>query len=133
MKSQALEALLSAGLLSGLAWSLITRSAEAQYSPNCLRNHKKDYCAITLATGGTNEQEGFDQITFSDHTVYEVVRNEESCKKITERAIKCDARIISRSGNPEPIHAYYRGTAYEGGYKHEYIGKGIHLTYFFLD
>jgi len=108
-------------------------SAQAQYSPNCLRNNKKDYCAITPIAGATTEKQAFDMITFADHTVYEVLRNEVSCKKVSEQIRTCNAKIITPPGGSNSINAYYRGTSYEGGYKHEYIGKGIHLTYFFLD
>lgn len=132
MKSQALRDRLSAGLLFALTW-ILANSAQAQYSPNCFRNNKKDFCAITPIAGATNEKQGFDQITFADHTIYEVLRNEESCKKISENVKTCNAKIFSPPGNPKPIHAYYRGTAYEGGYKHEYVGPMIHITYFFLD
>jgi hypothetical protein len=34
---------------------------------------------------------------------------------------------------PSPIAAWYRGTAYEGGYKHDYVGQGIHITSVYLD
>jgi len=45
----------------------------------------------------------------------------------------CDAKIITPPGNPRAIPAWYRGTAYEGGYKHEYVGQGVHITHVFLD
>ncbi len=72
-------------------------------------------------------------ITFADHTVYEVVRNEASCKDTSDKVRTCNARILTPSSKDKSIPAFYRGTYYEGGYKHEYVGKGVHLTYFFLD
>ncbi len=108
-------------------------SANAQLSPNCQRNGTRDYCAITPVAGASNEKQSFDMITFADHTVYEVTRNLESCKMISEKIETCNAKIFTPPGNPKAIHAYYRRTFYEGGVKQEYVGKGIHLTYFFLD
>jgi hypothetical protein len=61
-----------------------------------------------------------------------VLRNDTSCKH-QGNVRTCDAKIISPPGNPRAIPAWYRGTAYEGGYKHEYVGQGIHITYVFLD
>ncbi len=106
---------------------------QAQLSPNCERNGRRDYCAITPVAGATNEKQAFDMITFADHTVYEVMRNLSSCKAISEKVETCDAKIITPPGNPKPVPAYYRRTFYEGGVKQEYVGAGIHLTYFFLD
>ena len=104
----------------------------AQLSPNCERNGRRDYCAIT-PVAATPDRKGHEIITFADHSVYEVMRNEASCKNITDRIQTCNAWIISPTGNPQTIPAYYRGTYYEGGYKNEYVGKGIHITYVYLD
>ncbi|MFZ9754251.1 MAG: hypothetical protein ACO3B3_11960 [Cyanobium sp.] len=112
---------------------LSAASADAQLSPNCERNGRRDYCAITPLVGATNEKQSFDMITFADHTVYEVTRNLESCKKISEKVETCNAKIITPPGNPKVIAAFYRRTFYEGGVKQEYVGKGVRLTYFFLD
>ena len=106
--------------------------AGAQYSPNCERNGRRDYCAYTQVAGATTEHQEFAQIVFADHTVYEVLRNETSCKQ-QGNVRTCDAKIITPPGNPRTIPAWYRGSAYEGGYKHEYVGQGIHITYVFLD
>lgn len=107
--------------------------ARAQLSPNCQRNGRKDYCAITPIAGATTERQAFDMVTFADHTVYEVLRNETSCRQISEAVRTCDAKIITPPGNPQAIPAYYRGTRYEGGYRHEYVGRGVHIVYVFLD
>ena len=107
--------------------------ARAQYSPNCERNGKRAYCAITPKDGPGRATETLTAITFADHMVYEVVRNEVSCKDSSGNIRTCNARILSPGGQGKWIPAFYRGTYYEGGYKHEYVGKGIHITYFFLD
>jgi hypothetical protein len=124
--------LLAAGVLGGMAAGL-TSAAMAQYSPNCLRNGKSDYCAITPMERADKKNEVLTAITFADHTAYEVVRNEASCKNTSDKVMTCNARIVAPQGGGKPMPAFYRGTYYEGGYKHEYVGKGIHLTYFFLD
>ena len=112
---------------------LSATTADAQLSPNCERNGKHDYCAITPVAGATNEKQSFDMITFADHTIYEVMRNLESCKKISDKVETCNAKIIAPPGNPKAIPSFYRRTFYEGGVRQEYVGKGVHLTYFFLD
>jgi len=121
-----------AAVLVGLQLVVGLRAA-AQLSPNCERNGRRDYCAITPVAGATNEKQSFDMITFADHTVYEVMRNLESCKQVSEKVETCNARIITPPGHPKAIPAYYRRTFYEGGVKQEYVGKGIHLVYVFLD
>ena len=120
-------ALVAAGVIAS---ALVAR---AQLSPNCERNGRRDYCAITPVAGATNEKQAFDMITFADHTVYEVMRNLGSCKAITDKVETCDAKIITPPGNPKALPAFYRRTFYEGGVKQEYVGGGIHLTYFYLD
>lgn len=102
----------------------------AQLSPNCERNGRRDYCAIT-PVAATPDRPGYDIITFADHSVYEVMRNEASCKNITDRIRTCHAKIMVRPG--QSVAAFYRGTYYEGGYKNEFVGKGIHITYVYLD
>lgn len=118
--------ILGAVVASGLA-------AHAQLSPNCERNGQRDYCAITPVAGATNQKQAFDILMFADHTAYEVMRNLESCKAITEKIETCDAKIITPPGNAKPIPAFYRRTFYEGGVKQEYVGQGIRLAYFYLD
>lgn len=105
---------------------------KAQLSPNCERNGRRDYCAITPVVA-TPQRPDHELITFADHTVYAVIRNEASCRNVTDRIRTCNAWIISPPGNAQTIPAYYRGTYYEGGYKNEYVGKGIHITYVYLD
>jgi hypothetical protein len=104
--------------------------AGAQLSPNCERNGRRDYCALS-PIAGRPDQPFQEIITFADHSVYEVMRNEASCKNITDKIRTCHAKIMIRPGQSMP--AFYRGTSYEGGYKNEYVGKGIHITYVYLD
>lgn len=117
----------------GMLATLLNSNASAQLSPNCLRNGQRDHCAITPVAGATNQKQAFDMITYADHTVYEVMRNLESCRQFSEKVETCHAKIITPPGNATAIPAFYRRTFYEGGVKQEYVGKGIHLTYFFLD
>lgn len=126
-------ATVTATIFAGGCIAAALPGANAQLSPNCERNGRRDYCAITPVAGATTEKQSFDMVTFADHTVYEVTRNLESCKKISEKVEACNAKIITPPGNPKTIPAYYRRTFYEGGVKQEYAGKGIHLVYFFLD
>ena len=118
--------------LGGLAAAPVP-GAHAQLSPNCERNGRRDYCAITPIAGATNEKQSFDMITFADHTVYEVTRNLTSCKKVSDKIETCNAKIITPPGNPRADAAFYRRTFYEGGVKQEGVSKNIHLTYFYLD
>ena len=138
MTEQGSAKLWGRSLLLIIAWQGIGMGigidrAQAQWSPNCQRNGKSDYCAITPLAGATTEKQAFDILTFADHSVYELLRNEVSCKKVSERIRTCNAKIITPPGNSKTIAAYYRGTSNEGGYKHEYVGKGVHLTFFYLD
>jgi hypothetical protein len=118
--------------LAALELLLHSTAAQAQYSPNCWRNGKKDFCAITQVAGATTAQQELAQIVFADHTVVEVLRNETSCKQ-NGPVRTCDAKIISPPGHPKALPAYYRGTAYEGGYRHEYVSHALRITYVFLD
>jgi len=116
-----------------MAIALPGLKAGAQLSPNCERNGKRDYCAITPVAGATNLKQSFDMIMFADNVVYEVSRNLESCKKVAPNIETCNAKIITPPGNPKPIPAFYRRTFYEGGVKQEYVGKGIHIMYVYVD
>lgn len=107
--------------------------ANAQLSPKCERNGKRDYCAITPIAGATTIKQTFDMIMFADDTVYEVLRYNETCKMLTDKVETCSAKIITPPGNSKSIPAIYKRTFYEGGVRQEYIGKGIHITYFFVD
>lgn len=43
------------------------------------------------------------------------------------------ATIGPRNGFGTPIAARYVGTAYEGGYRHEYRSRELAITYFFVN
>ena len=87
MREQGPTKLWGRALLLIFAWQGIgigiwMDGAQAQWSPNCQRNGKSDYCAITPLAGATTEN---------------------------------------------------RGTSNQGGYKHQDVGEGINLTFFYLD
>ncbi|MBD2422728.1 hypothetical protein [Cyanobium sp. FACHB-13342] len=118
--------------LAALELLLHGPAAQAQYSPNCWRNGKKDFCAITQVAGATPPHQELARIVFADHTVVEVLRNETRCKQ-NGPVRTCDAKIFTPPGQAKALPAYYRGTAYEGGYRHEYVSDSLHITYVFLD
>jgi hypothetical protein len=124
----------SAFVLLALLVSVAGRdlTVRAQLSPNCERNGRRDYCAITPVMASP-QKPSHDLVTFADHTVVAVMRNEASCRNVSERIRTCHAWITIPPGNSKSIPAYYRGTYYEGGYRNEYVGKGIHITYTYLD
>lgn len=102
--------------------------AGAQMSPNCERNGRRDYCAFTPAAGGTGSS-GW--LVFADHRVYALELDLASCRERGPERI-CKAWIRVRPDN-RAIPATYRGTAYEGGYRHLYSAPGLRLSYGFLD
>jgi hypothetical protein len=71
------------------------------------------------------------RLVFADHRVYGLQRDESSCRQ-RGPVRTCKAWILS-PGSDRPIPATYRGTAYEGGYRHEYISAKLRLSYSFLD
>jgi hypothetical protein len=106
--------------------------AEAQFSPNCERNGRRESCAYTPLPGGPPEMER-GVLVFADHTMIEVQRNAASCRQ-KGPVITCDARILMPPGHEEMVRpAFYRGTAYEGGYRHEYGSRGLRLVFSYLD
>jgi len=106
--------------------------ARAQYSPNCERNGRRDFCAYTPGSDSGTEGNSTGWLVFADHTVYEVQRDERSCRDQGPERL-CKGWILSPPGSPNPLPATYRGTSYEGGYRHAYIGSGLRLTFTFLD
>lgn len=121
-----------AALLAAL-WGLQQAAALGQYSPNCWRNGRRDACAITPVASASSERQTVERITFADHTVVEALRNERSCRAVTAAVRTCNAKLTSPPNGGKTLPAFYRGTAYEGGYRHEYVGGGMHLIYVFLD
>lgn len=99
-------------------------------SPNCERNGRRDHCALTPMPEAGNPRQTVDTLVFADHSVYQLRRDERSCRSLSSSVTTCTATIVSRG---RAIPATYRGTAYEGGYRHEYIGRGLQLSYSFLD
>ena len=107
--------------------------AVAQISPNCQRNGRPAFCAVTPRSEPGQEQTVVEAITFADHTVVEARREQGSCKPVSERVITCRATLIVSPGSGQAIRATYRGTAYEGGYSNAYTAKGLSLRYSVMD
>jgi len=131
-----MDLLRPAGLATILFSTLLALAAvpvQAQLSPVCERNGRRDYCALTPVAASTNARQVSDLIMFADNTVVQVFRNLESCKKISEMVETCNARITRRTGGSQSIPATYRATFFEGGVKHEYISKGLRITYHVAD
>ena len=105
---------------------------QAQYSPHCERNGRPDFCAYTPAPDSGQAQRDAGRLVFADHTVYGLQRDEASCRNRGPVRL-CKAWILSPPGSEHPIPATYRGTAYDGGYRHEYQSARLRLTYTFLD
>lgn len=127
MRSAPLLTLAFCGLL--IAWPA---SAPAQMSPNCQRNGRRDFCALTPMPDPSQPGRTVDVIVFADHSVYRLQRQESSCRSTSPTVTTCDA-TITLPGGGRTLRATYRGTAYEGGYRHDYWGQGLHITYAFLD
>lgn len=118
------------GLAAGFA--ALPLPVQSQYSPNCERNGRREFCAYTQAPDSA--QHGLDagRLVFADHTVYGLQRDESSCRDRGPVRV-CKAWILSPPGSEHPIPATYRGTAYEGGYQHAYLSSRLRLVYSFLD
>ncbi|MFM7314044.1 MAG: hypothetical protein ACKO0M_12910 [Cyanobium sp.] len=121
----------------GLALALVAfpPPAGAQYSPNCERNGRRAFCAYTPAAGEPGPLQGrldAGRLVFADHAVYGLARDEASCRDRGVQRI-CRAWIEAPPGSDRPLPATYLGTAYEGGYRHEYLAPGLRLRYTFLD
>ena len=123
--------LLAASALSVLALAAATPAVMAQYSPNCERNGRRDFCAYTPGPDPAGGGLDAGRLVFADQRVYGLQRDERSCRE-RGQVRTCRAWILS-PGSDRPIPATYRGTAYEGGYRHEYISTKLRLSYSFLD
>ena len=123
--------------------------ARAQLSPNCLRNGKPLACAITPAPeteprpvpnpanptktpAGAGTMATSLTVMFADHLAYRLIKEEGACHH-RGRVSECPATIIPRNGFGTPIRGRYIGTAFEGGYRHEYRSAEVSITYFFVD
>ena len=112
-----------------MAWGLPVR---AQYSPNCERNGRRDYCAYTPPGPTARPSRDAGRLVFADHTVYALQRDEASCRTIGA-VRRCRAWILQPPGSDRPIPATYVGTAFEGGYRHAYQSPRLNLAYSYLD
>lgn len=122
--------------------------ALAQFSPNCLRNGRPEACAITPAPEpaqaqavagnrpsigqGRAAQASSLTVMYADHSAYRLIKDESLCRH-RGMISECPATIIPSNGYGTPINARYRGTAYEGGYRHAYSSPGLTITFFFVD
>jgi hypothetical protein len=120
-------------LVSLWAGVVATPSAlQAQVSPHCERNGRRDFCAYTPGADGAPGGLDAGRLVFADHTVYGLQRDDASCRDRGPVRL-CKAWILSPPGSDHPIPATYRGIAYEGGYRHTYQSAHLQLTYTFLD
>jgi len=107
--------------------------AEAQISPNCQRNGRHAFCAVTPRPDAGQGHTAVEVITFADHMIVEARREQGSCKPVNARVISCRATLSVSPGSGQPIKATYRGTAYEGGYANAYAARGLSLRYSVMD
>lgn len=122
------------GLLAGLWLSAPAGPpAWSQYSPNCLLNGNRRFCALTPG-GPVRSGWTADTVVFADHQAFRLERHDSSCQDQGAMRL-CPATIIPANGLGRPIPATYEGRAYEGGYRHHYSGNAgrLTLTFFFLD
>ena len=107
--------------------------ARGQFSPHCLLNGSKRFCAITPG-GPARPGWTVDTVVLDDHQALRLERQDSACVD-QGTARSCPARIIPANGQGTPIPATYAGEAYEGGYRHRYSSRSGHLslTVFFLD
>lgn len=113
-----------------IAIAAVSAPVQAQYSPNCERNGRRDACAFTAFAGGNSLDVGV--LVFADHRVYGLQRDERSCRDRGPVRL-CKAWILAPPGSSTPIPATYRGTAYEGGYRHDYLSPKLTLRFTYLD
>ena len=107
--------------------------SQAQISPNCQRNGRPAFCAITHRSDPRQPGAVIEVITFADHTMVEARRAEGTCKPAAGQVIRCRATLLSIPGNAGPRPATCTGTAYEGGYRHDYAAQGLRISYSVLD
>ena len=70
--------LLAASALSVLALAEATPAVMAQYSPNCERNGRRDFCAYTPGPDPAGGGLAAGRMVFADHRVYGLQRDERS-------------------------------------------------------
>lgn len=120
--------LMPAALVSGIC----INSVVAQTSPKCQLNGKWTFCSVS-SQSRADDAKIEESIAFSNGNIYDVTRNGINECRQNGKITTCDAKIIDRGNGWKSIPAYYKGTYYEGGYKHEYIGGGLNLTYYYMD
>jgi len=109
-----------------------TSTSRAQVSPKCQKNGKWAFCAVT-SQSKADDYLIEESIAFADGSIYDVSRKGMNGCNHNGRITTCNAKIIDRGNGWKSMPAYYKGTYYEGGYKNEYIGEGLNLTYFYMD
>lgn len=120
--------LVGAMMVATLGWQA---ASQAQVSPHCERNDRRDYCAVTV---NSDRDSGYPSawIVWADHSKVEVIRDERSCHDSGPvRTYQASMRVVP--GEDQPVRAQYRGTAYEGGYRHEYSRPGLKIAFSYLD
>lgn len=122
-------AALVAGSVS-VASGLVVPS-QAQLSPRCERDGKLDYCAVTQSPAKEDPNAVREVVAIANGDTFRIFRSDSACMKITPFQRACDAIIQPPLG--ALIHEHYIGTYYEGGYRHEYIGKNLKIVYFYMD
>lgn len=124
------KAVVLAAGAAGLLIAGLPSPARSQYSPNCERNGRRDHCALTPGRAAA----GWERLTvvFADHSVYQLERDDRRCRDKGADRI-CPARLQSAKTQGRWMTGTYKGTAYEGGYRHAYSGGGLQIVFSFLD
>jgi hypothetical protein len=119
-----------AGLLVAASAGL---PARGQYSPHCLLNGSRRFCAITPGAAAPRGW-SVDTVVLDDHQAFRLERQDSACVE-QGMARTCPARIIPANGQGTPLPGTYAGEAYEGGYRHRYSSRSSpwSLTLFVLD
>ena len=118
-------------LLASLSGAASPTPAWAQYSPNCLKDGRKAFCALTMAAEPKAETSVI-TVVFADHSAYRLTRDLPSCRS-SGAITRCRATISAANGQQPAQAATYMGTWYEGGYRHDYRSGQVGITFFFLD
>lgn len=122
------------GLVVGLLGLLLAAvaPAQAQYSPNCRLNGQPVCCSLTpVAPLRAGEPEAL-TVVFADHRAIRLQQQPASCRN-TGPLTRCEATLTPDNGMGTPLRGHYEGLAYEGGYRHRWIGRELSLEFVFLD
>ncbi|MFM7086226.1 MAG: hypothetical protein ACKOXO_04435 [Cyanobium sp.] len=137
-----------------MALPFAATTALAQLSPQCERNGRREFCAVTFEANSPRpgESGGFEQpgegegsvgdaagpkplslwVVFADHSKVKLLLKEHTCSDDGPKR-RCQAEMQASPGNDHPSPAHYIGTAYEGGYRHEYTMPGLQIVFSYLD